>query len=225
MNKRMPDWFIPAVSAGLFLTVFFNRYSNEQPLTSEEIAALTTQTMETVTEEAAEHGVEFIEFTPSQEGLSDGQQAIEFLTQISELSQDKLVAVDLFAQWCAPCHLLTPKLPEAIQASGQEGVVMKVDVDEFPFIASLVSTENGVPQVAWFKNTHVLGSFTGNRDVEAITDFINTSITDYEAMRERLDPHCLEDHSEFPSLDACIGEHISDEDHLHSFTADDFDPT
>lgn len=51
-------------------------------------------------------------------------------------SQSKLVILDFFAEWCAPCKQLTPILKEVATQYADRGVTLvMVDVDKDEFIA------------------------------------------------------------------------------------------
>ncbi|MBQ8514888.1 MAG: thioredoxin [Ruminococcus sp.] len=51
------------------------------------------------------------------------------------MKADGLVLVDLFAEWCAPCKMLSPILAE-IAEENPDVKVCKIDVDESPQLAA-----------------------------------------------------------------------------------------
>ncbi|GIX19944.1 MAG: hypothetical protein KatS3mg120_1620 [Erythrobacter sp.] len=72
-------------------------------------------------------------------GLSiDEQKAVErFRKAVVEPSQTKLVILDFWAEWCAPCKALAPVLEKVAADYAAKGVVLaKINVDEEQFIAA-----------------------------------------------------------------------------------------
>ena len=78
----------------------------------------------------------------------DEQKAVErFREQVVDPSQDKLVIVDFWAEWCGPCKALTPVLEKVCAEYADKGVVLaKVNVDEEKFIASQFQVQS-IPTV------------------------------------------------------------------------------
>ncbi|WP_067789915.1 thioredoxin [Paraurantiacibacter namhicola] len=72
-------------------------------------------------------------------GLSiDEQKAVErFQKDVVTPSQDKLVILDFWAEWCGPCKAIAPMLEKIAAEYADKGVVLaKLNVDEEGFIAS-----------------------------------------------------------------------------------------
>ena len=72
-------------------------------------------------------------------GLSiDEQKAVErFRTTVVEPSQNQLVILDFWAEWCGPCKALTPVLEKVAAEYADKGVMLaKINVDEEQFIAA-----------------------------------------------------------------------------------------
>jgi thioredoxin 1 len=53
-----------------------------------------------------------------------------FEADVIEASRDHLVLVDLWAEWCGPCHFLSPVLQKVIPSYGGKVRLAKVEVDE-----------------------------------------------------------------------------------------------
>ncbi|WP_379923572.1 tetratricopeptide repeat protein [Erythrobacter sp. R86502] len=72
-------------------------------------------------------------------GLSiEEQKAVDrFRQTVVEPSQNKLVILDFWAEWCGPCKALTPMLEKVAADYADKGVVLaKLNVDEEQFIAA-----------------------------------------------------------------------------------------
>ncbi len=78
----------------------------------------------------------------------DEQKAVDrFRKQVVEPSQNKLVIVDFWAEWCGPCKALAPMLEKVAAEYAEKGVVLaKIDVDEEKFIAQQFQVQS-IPTV------------------------------------------------------------------------------
>lgn len=84
------------------------------------------------------------------------------------------VVVNFHAEWCDPCHILTPKLIDLLDNSEQVNLAI-VDVESN---ADLVHTfeVKAVPAVITVKNGHVVDKFIGLVEHEAIVNLVNKLI-------------------------------------------------
>jgi thioredoxin 1 len=67
------------------------------------------------------------------------------------LNRDGLVLVDFYATWCGPCRLMTPIIQDVKARVGEQAVILKVDVDKNPALASSLQIQ-GVPTLILYKN-------------------------------------------------------------------------
>jgi thioredoxin 1 len=73
------------------------------------------------------------------------------------LQSDKPVIVDFWAEWCGPCHAVSPVLDKIVEERGDELKLVKVNIDEEQDLAQrygvasipfMVLFENGEPQAS-----------------------------------------------------------------------------
>lgn len=76
------------------------------------------------------------------------------------IKSDKLVVVDLWAEWCGPCRMVTPILEEISKEYSGKIIVGKCNVDEDPQIAARYGIRN-IPTVLFFRGGTVIGSQVG----------------------------------------------------------------
>jgi len=81
-----------------------------------------------------------------------------FATEVLEKSNQQIVIVDFFAQWCGPCQLLKPMLEKLVQE--YDFVLAKVDIDENPDLAQTYEVQ-GVPDVRIVVDGIVKQGFVG----------------------------------------------------------------
>ncbi len=81
-----------------------------------------------------------------------------FATEVLEKSNEQIVMVDFFAQWCGPCQLLKPMLEKLVQE--YDFVLAKVDIDENPDLAQTYGVQ-GVPDVRIVVDGIVNDGFVG----------------------------------------------------------------
>lgn len=70
------------------------------------------------------------------------------------------VIVDLWAEWCGPCKLLTPIMEELSAEYDGKALIAKVDVDSNPGIAAKYGVRN-IPTVLYFKGGEVVDKQVG----------------------------------------------------------------
>ena len=81
------------------------------------------------------------------------------------------VLIDFYADWCAPCKMLTPILKDVKSELGDRLKVVKIDVDNNNAIAGKFQIR-GVPTIMLFKEGKVLGRQSGVLPKDAILNAI-----------------------------------------------------
>lgn len=72
----------------------------------------------------------------------------------------KLVLVDFWAEWCAPCKMMLPILNDVASNSGDNFKVAKVDVDKNQSLAQKYGIRS-IPTLVAFKNGKEVARFVG----------------------------------------------------------------
>ena len=81
------------------------------------------------------------------------------------------VLIDFYADWCAPCKMLTPILKDIKSELGDRLKVVKIDVDNNNAIAGRFQIR-GVPTMMLFKEGEVLWRQSGVLSKDAILNAI-----------------------------------------------------
>lgn len=85
------------------------------------------------------------------------------------------VLLDIGAEWCAPCRVLTPRLEKLAADYGGVFLLAKVDADENMRIAGRHGVR-GFPTVVAYSRGVEIGRFNSNQSEGFLRDFINDAI-------------------------------------------------
>jgi putative thioredoxin len=96
----------------------------------------------------------------------------DFEQQVLERSTELPVLVDFWADWCQPCHMLTPVIENAVAAHEGEVELAKLDVDSNPATAARFGVR-GLPTVKAFRDGAVVDEFTGAQPAAVVERFID----------------------------------------------------
>ncbi|MGC9330701.1 MAG: thioredoxin [Bacteroidales bacterium] len=76
------------------------------------------------------------------------------------IKSDKPVVVDLWAEWCGPCRMLSPIMEELSTEYDGKAIIGKVDVDSNPDIAAKYGVRN-IPTVLFVKEGEIVDKQVG----------------------------------------------------------------
>jgi putative thioredoxin len=120
----------------------------------------------------------------------------DFEQQVLERSAEVPVLVDFWADWCQPCHMLTPVIEKAVSAHNGQVELAKLDVDSNPATAARFGVR-GLPTVKAFRDGAVVDEFTGAQPPAVVERFIDELVPseadelaesdDEEALRRALE--------------------------------------
>eukprot|EP00276_Gloeochaete_wittrockiana_P008541 CAMPEP_0184643256 /NCGR_PEP_ID=MMETSP0308-20130426/58_1 /TAXON_ID=38269 /ORGANISM="Gloeochaete witrockiana, Strain SAG 46.84" /LENGTH=113 /DNA_ID=CAMNT_0027071051 /DNA_START=103 /DNA_END=444 /DNA_ORIENTATION=+ len=86
----------------------------------------------------------------------------EFDKIIAEAGDNKVVAIDFFAEWCGPCKMISPKF-KAMSNEFTNIIFLKVDVDQLEAVA-LQYGITAMPTFIFIKGGKKLEEFKGAND-------------------------------------------------------------
>ncbi|HEY3207188.1 MAG TPA: thioredoxin [Gaiellaceae bacterium] len=83
------------------------------------------------------------------------------------LQSDKPVIVDFWAEWCGPCHAVSPVLDKIAEERGGELRLVKVNIDEEPALAQKYGIVS-IPTIVLFKSGEPAAAAIGAQPKSAI---------------------------------------------------------
>ena len=86
------------------------------------------------------------------------------------LNSDKLVLLDFWASWCAPCRMVVP-IVEEIASERRDIKVGKINVDEEPELTNKFSIMS-IPTLVVMKNGKIVQQVSGARPKNAILEML-----------------------------------------------------
>ena len=75
-------------------------------------------------------------------------------------TKNKLVLVDFWASWCAPCRMMAPVLNEVADELSGNSHVGKVNIEQYQSLAQKFKVRN-IPTMILFKNGKEIDRFVG----------------------------------------------------------------
>jgi len=87
-------------------------------------------------------------------------------------TKNKLVLVDFWASWCAPCRMMAPVLNEVADELSGNSHVGKVNVEQFQSLAQKFKVRN-IPTMILFKNGKEIDRFVGVKSKDFLLQMIS----------------------------------------------------
>lgn len=88
------------------------------------------------------------------------------------ISKEKLVLVDFWAAWCAPCRMIAPIVEEIAQKYSGKVAVAKVDVDMQQEL-SIRYGISSIPTVILFKDGKIENKDVGVKPLSSFTNMLD----------------------------------------------------
>jgi len=83
------------------------------------------------------------------------------------LKSEEPVLVDFWAEWCVPCHMVSPVVEEIGQEKGESLRVAKLNIDENPEVTRRYGVMS-IPTLMLFKDGEEKARVVGARGKEAL---------------------------------------------------------
>jgi putative thioredoxin len=113
---------------------------------------------------------------PHTTGLIHATDEQHFKRDVLEASATTPVLVDFWADWCAPCRMLTPLLEKLVRAYAGRFQLVTVEVDDNMRLAGHYRLR-GFPTVLLFINGEERGRFSGYKPEHLVRAFLDERIT------------------------------------------------
>jgi thioredoxin 1 len=92
------------------------------------------------------------------------------------LQSDKPVLVDFWAEWCHPCHMVSPVVEEIARENPERLRVVKLNIDDEPDIAGKYGIMS-IPTLVLFSDGEIRAKVVGARGKDAILREIEPHLT------------------------------------------------
>ena len=98
-----------------------------------------------------------------------------FQTEVIDASSSQPVMVDFWADWCRPCHMLSPTVAEIANDYAGKLKVVKLNVDENVSSAGRYNIR-GIPTLLIFKGGQVADQIVGAVPKEQISKVVDRHV-------------------------------------------------
>lgn len=95
--------------------------------------------------------------------------------QSEVIGNEQVTVVDLWAEWCGPCKMMTPVIEELSTEYAGRAVIGKLNVDDNPEVPTNYNVR-GIPTFLIFKNGELKDKIVGATTKQALKDKIEAYI-------------------------------------------------
>ncbi len=99
--------------------------------------------------------------------MSNAGQVTDADFQTAVLASATPVLVDFWAEWCVPCHMVSPVVEEIGNEKGDGLKVMKLNIDENPQVTRTYGVMS-IPSLLLFKGGQEVARVVGARPKDSI---------------------------------------------------------
>ena len=85
---------------------------------------------------------------------------VEQLNKIIEISNERLLIIEFYADWCPPCKELAPILEKIAKEKSETVAIYKIDIDRHRELSNSFRV-TGIPHVSFVKNKENVFALTG----------------------------------------------------------------
>jgi thioredoxin 1 len=89
-------------------------------------------------------------------------------------TRNKLILVDFWAAWCAPCRIMGPVLNEVVQELNGQAYVGKVNIEQYQSLAQKFRVRS-IPTLILLKDGNEINRFVGIKNKEFLLKHLNQS--------------------------------------------------
>lgn len=112
-----------------------------------------------------------LEKEPTSQGVHKITSEKEFEQVVAKAGKN-LIVLDLYADWCGPCKMLSPVMEKIAIENKTKAFFYKINIDELKDIAAAFKT-NGIPYVVFIKENKVINALIGLYPEEEYIKMIN----------------------------------------------------
>jgi thioredoxin 1 len=91
------------------------------------------------------------------------------------LGSKSVVLVDFWAEWCVPCHMVSPVVEEIGRDKGEALQVAKLNIDDNPDVTRRFGVMS-IPTLMLFKDGEEIGRVVGARGKDALLKEIDPHV-------------------------------------------------
>lgn len=93
------------------------------------------------------------------------------------LEASDILAVDFYADWCAPCKVIAPLLEDLNDILGERFTIVKVNIDQLPELTSSYNVRS-IPTIHLFQNGEIINTHVGGATKPNLIKFFSAATND-----------------------------------------------